>query len=161
MSSSHLTPAQIQFIDSLADLLGNWSLSAHAARLYGYLQIMNEPVSLDDIARDLEMSRSHAHTAARTLEAHGNAKAITTRGSKRIVYVCGEDPGTPLRRQVTTLGEMSMLISASASSITTGDAARRLARLSVFHKQLQQAMQSVIDPDSVPLDTIEPTRSGR
>ena len=150
MSSSHLTADQIRFIDGLADLLGNWSLSANAARLYGYLQMMNEPVSLDDIARDLEMSRSHAHTAARTLEAHGNAKGITTRGSKRIVYVCGEDPGTPLRRQVTTLGDMSALISASASRVAMGDAALRLARLSVFHKQLQQAMQAVIDSDQAP-----------
>lgn len=150
MSSSQLTPAQIQFIDALADLLGTWSLTANAARLYGYLQIMNEPVSLDDIARDLEMSRSHAHTAARMLESHGNARGMTTRGSKRIVYVCGEDPGTPLKRQVTTLGDMSALISASASRVATGDAALRLARLSVFHKRLQQAMQAVIEPDQTP-----------
>lgn len=153
MSTSHLTPEQIQFIDSLAALLGNWSLSTNAARLYGYLQMMNEPVSLDDIARDLEMSRSHAHTAARMLEPYGNAKGITTRGSKRIVYVCGDDPGTPLRRQIATLGDMSALISASVSRVATGDAALRLARLSVFHKRLQQAMQAVVDPDaSFPAD---------
>jgi DNA-binding transcriptional regulator GbsR (MarR family) len=147
MSSSHLTPEQIQFIDGLAELLGNWNLSANAARLYGYLQIMNEPVSLDDIARDLEMSRSHAHTAARTLEAHGNVRGMTTRGSKRIVYVCGEDPGTPLKRQVTTLGDMSGLVGAAASRVAKGDAALRLVRLSAFHKQLQDAMQTVIDSD--------------
>lgn len=153
MSSTHLTADQIRFIDGLADLLQTWSLTAHAARLYGYLQIMNEPVSLDDIARDLEMSRSHAHTAARMLEAHGNAKGLTTRGSKRIVYVCGDDPGTPLRRQIATLGEMSALISASASRVATGDAAIRLARLSRFHKQFQQAMQTVSDSDlETPLD---------
>lgn len=146
MSSNLLTTEQIRFIDSLADLLGAWSLSANAARLYGYLQLMNEPVSLDDIARDLEISRSHAHTAARMLELHGNAKGMTTRGSKRIVYVCGEDPGTPLQRQVATLGSMSDLIAASASQVATGDAELRLLRLSDFHKRLQQAMQDVIDP---------------
>lgn len=146
MSSSHLTPEQIRFIDNLADLLGTWSLSPNAARLYGYLQLMNEPVSLDDIARDLEISRSHAHTAARMLEAADNARAMTTRGSKRIVYVCGDDPGTPLKRQVTALGSMSSLIAASASQVATGDAALRLTRLSDFHGRLQKAMQDVIDP---------------
>ena len=146
MSSSRLTPEQIQFIDTLADLLGTWSLSPNAARLYGYLQLMNEPVGLDDIARDLDISRSHAHTAARMLEPAGNAKSMSTRGSKRLVYVCGDDPGTPLRRQVTTLGSMSELIAASASRVATGDALSRLNHLSDFHKRLQEAMQDVTDP---------------
>jgi DNA-binding transcriptional regulator GbsR (MarR family) len=145
MSISRLTAEQIRFIDDLAGLLGTWSLSPNAARLYGYLQIMNEPVGLDDIARDLEISRSHAHTAARVLEAAGNARGMATRGSRKIVYVCGDDPGTPLKRQVTTLGSMSALIAASASSVATGDAATRLAHLSDFHARLQKAMQDVIE----------------
>lgn len=153
MSTTQLTPEQIRFIDSLANLLGTWSLSPNAARLYGYLQIMNEPVSLDDIARDLEISRSHAHTATRMLEPYGNAKALATRGSKRMVYVCGDDPGTPLKRQVATLGDMSDLIAASVAEVATGEAALRLARLSDFHGRLQKAMHEVIDPSrSNPID---------
>jgi predicted DNA-binding transcriptional regulator len=152
MSSSHLTSEQIQFIDSLAELLGTWSLSANAARLYGYLQLMNQPVSLDDIARDLEISRSHAHTAAKMLEDHGNARGLATRGSKRILYVRGDDPGTPLRRQVDTLGKMSDLIAASAPRVATADAALQLNRLSVFHKRLQKAMKAVIEPPPAELD---------
>ena len=116
--------------------------------MYGYLQLKNEPVSLDDIAIDLEISRSHAHTAARMLEAHGNAKGMATRGSKRIVYVCGEDPATPLRPQATALGKMSELITESASQVATGDAALRLALLGQFHARLQQAMRSVTDPSA-------------
>jgi len=153
MSSSHLTPEQIRFIDTLADLLGTWSLSPNAARLYGYLQLMNEPVGLDDISRDLGISRSHAHTAARMLESHGNARAMTTRGSKRIVYLCGDDPGTPLKRQVATLGSMSDLIAASVSDVADGEAALRLERLSAFHGRLQKAMQDVINSSpSNPID---------
>lgn len=153
MSSSNLTPEQIRFIDALAELLGTWSLSPNAARLYGYLQLMNEAVSLDDISRDLEISRSHAHTAARMLETHGNARAMKTRGSKRIVYVCGDDPGTPLKRQVTTLGYMSDLIAASVADVTKGEAALRLARLGAFHRRLQKAMQDAID--SSPSDRVD------
>jgi predicted DNA-binding transcriptional regulator len=141
---SRLSSEQGQFVDRLASLLTTWSLSPNAARLYGYLQLMNEPVSLDDIATDLEISRSHAHTAARMLEAHGNARGMTTRGSKRIVYVCGDDPGTPLRPQAAALGSMSDLIAASAPQVATGKAAERLARLGSFHRRLQQAMQEVI-----------------
>ena len=145
MSSSRLTPQQVRFINNLAELLGTWSLSTNAARLYGYLQLMNEPVSLDDIARDLEISRSHAHTAARMLEEHGNARGMATRGSKRIMYVCGEDPGTPLQRQIAALGAMSKLIATAAPLVATGEAAVRLHRLSDFHGRLQSAMQGVTD----------------
>lgn len=143
MSSNRLTPQQVRFINNLAELLGTWSLSTNAARLYGYLQIMNEPVSLDDIARDLEISRSHAHTAARMLEEHGNARGMATRGSKRIMYVCGDDPGTPLQRQIAALGAMSKLIATASRQVATGEAVERLHRLSDFHARLQNAMQSV------------------
>jgi DNA-binding transcriptional regulator GbsR (MarR family) len=149
MSSSRLSPEQVQFIENLASLLTTWSLSPNAARLYGYLQLKNEPVSLDDIATDLEISRSHAHTAARMLETAGNARAMATRGSKRIVYVCGDDPATPLRPQAAALGKMSELIAASASHVATGEAAARLAHLGNFHARLRGAMQDVIDPQPI------------
>jgi DNA-binding transcriptional regulator GbsR (MarR family) len=142
--SSRLTPEQIRFIDDLASLLGAWSLSTNAARLYGYLQIMNSPVSLEDIARDLEISRSHAHTAAKMLEGHGNARGIASRGSRRILYVCGDDPGTPLRKQVATLGRMSALISNRALAVAEGEASDRLIRLASFHQKLQEAMDAVL-----------------
>jgi DNA-binding transcriptional regulator GbsR (MarR family) len=137
----------MRFIDDLADLLSAWSLTAHAARLYGYLHIMNEPVSLDDIARDLEMSRSHAHTAARMLETHGNARSLATRGSRRMLYVAGDDPGTPLRRQAATLRRMAEMISERGSDVAQGPAADRLDRLAAFHQRLHQAIQTAIGPD--------------
>ena len=146
MASGRLSQQQIAFIDSLADLLGTWSLSVNAARLYGYLQIMNEPASLEDIARDLEISRSHAHSAAKVLEEAGNARGIPTRGSKLVRYVCGDDPGTPLRRQVATLGHMSELIASKSAEVSKGEATKRLVRLAKFHRKLQESMQAVIGP---------------
>lgn len=147
MSSSRLTAEQDAFIEALANLLTTWSLSPNAARLYGYLQIMDEPVGLDDIARDLSISRSHAHNAVRTLEAHGNARSMATRGSKRIVYVCGDDPATPLRPQAVALGNMSDLITSTADKVATGDVALRLKKLGEFHRRMQRAMQDVIEPN--------------
>jgi predicted DNA-binding transcriptional regulator len=147
MSSCRLTPEQDAFIEALANLLTTWSLSPNAARLYGYLQLMGEPVGLDDMARDLGISRSHAHTAVRSLEAHGNARAMATRGSRRIVYVCGDDPATPLRPQAVALGSMSALITTAADKVATGEVALRLTRLGEFHRRMQRAMQDVIEPN--------------
>ena len=148
MSTSTLSQQQRVFIDNLADLLSAWSMPVNAARLYGYLQIMNEPASLEDIARDLQISRSHAHSAAKVLEEHGNARGLPTRGSKLVRYVCGDDPGMPLRRQVSTLGRMSELIASKSSEVSQGDASKRLVRLAKFHRKLQESMQAVIEPGS-------------
>src|SRR5579862_9962039 len=148
MPIGRLSQQQLAFIDNLADLLSTWSLPVNAARLYGYLQIMNEPASLEDIARDLEISRSHAHTAAKILEEAGNAKGVPTRGSKLMRYVCGDDPGTPLRRQVVTLGRMSELIASKSAEVSRGEATKRLVRLAKFHRKLQESMLAVIGPDN-------------
>jgi predicted DNA-binding transcriptional regulator len=147
MSSNRLSAKQIRFIDDLAGLLSAWSLSTNAARLYGYLQITNVPVSLEEIARDLEISRSHAHSAAKMLEDHGNARGVAIRGSRRILYVCGDDPGMPLQKQVMTLGRMSALIAGRALEVAEGEASIRLIRLASFHKKLQEAMEAVVRSD--------------
>ena len=83
------------------------------------------------------------------LEEHGNARGMATRGSKRILYVCGDDPGTPLQRQIAALGAMSKLIAITSVQVATGEAAERLHRLSDFHGRLQQAMQSVTSPSTI------------
>jgi predicted DNA-binding transcriptional regulator len=147
MSKTFLSDAQVRFIDELALLLTIWQLPGNAARLYGYLQISNEPVSLDEIARDLEISKSNACTAAKILESHGNARRLRERGTKRVLYVAGDDPGTPLRRQAETLGRMSEMIAGRQQDVAAGPARERLDRLAAFHRALQTAMEEVILPE--------------
>ncbi len=144
LNLSNLNLEQRRFIDDLTTLLGAWSMPANAGRLYAYLHLMNEPVSLDDIARDLEISKSNACTAAKVLEAHGNARRSTERGTRRVLYVAGDDPGAPLRKQAETLGRMAQLISARKNEVTTGPAQQRLTRLAAFHEDLRAAMEAVI-----------------
>jgi DNA-binding MarR family transcriptional regulator len=146
IASSRLTEPQRRFIGDLAATLGVWSMSFNAARLYGYLQICNEPVSLDDIAQDLEISRSHAFSAAKQLEQAGNARRLGERGSKRVRFVAGGDPGLPLRRQTEALGRLAALITTSREDVCDGPAAERLAHLAQFHRDLKAAMERVILP---------------
>lgn len=141
-----LSPEQIRFVDDLTALLVTWNMPGSAARVYGYLQLCADPVSLDDIARDLETSKSNAFNAARMLEQYGNARRIVERGSKRVFFVASEDPGAPLRRQTETLGKMSALIAGSTDLVATGEANARLKRLAKFHHDLKTAMESVILP---------------
>lgn len=147
MSNSTLSISQQRFIENLSAQLMTWSMPSNAARLYGYLQIMSDPVSLDDISRDLEISKSNACSAAKILESHGNARRLGERGTKRVLYVAGEDPGAPLRKQTETLQRMAELIAGRDGTVATGIAQERLDRLSAFHRELQIAMESVIMPE--------------
>ena len=145
-SASRLSSEQRNFIEELAGLLVTWNMPATAARLYGYLQLCIDPVTVDEIARDLEISRSYAFNAARVLEQHGNARRLGERGSKRLLFVAGDDPGAPLRHQTETLGKMSVLIAARKDAVASGAANERLKRLAEFHHDLKAAMESVILP---------------
>jgi DNA-binding transcriptional regulator GbsR (MarR family) len=144
LSNDRLSPEQRGFIDDLAMLLVTWNMPITAARLYGYLQLQEGPVSLDDITADLEVSKSNVCAAAKLLETNGNIRRMGERGSKRVFYVAGEDFGTPLRRQTQLLGMMSSLIAARKDVVATGEARERLTRLAAFHHDLQAAMEGVI-----------------
>jgi hypothetical protein len=148
MSKTGLSDVQRDFIDALAALLAGWAMPNNAARVYGYLQIRNGPASLDDIARDLDMSKSNAWAAARQLEYTADVRRLTERGSKRVSYIAGDDPGAPLRRQADLLGQMSDLIANRTADVSSGPAALRMNRLGRFHRDLQIAMQAVIMPDA-------------
>lgn len=148
MSTCALSIEQVRFIDDLSALLMTWNMPAHAARVYGYLLLCNAPASLDDIARDLEMSRSNAFNAARVLEQSQNIRRSSERGSKRIFFEASDDPGAPLRRQTETLGRMSALIAASREAVADGEAGERLGRLAAFHADLKAAMETVILPSA-------------
>jgi DNA-binding transcriptional regulator GbsR (MarR family) len=141
---STLTGDQSQFIEELASLLVAWGQPTAAARLYGYLLLRNEPASLDDIARDLEISKTNAFGAATELERQRNLRRMGERGSKRVFFVLTDDPGAPLRKHVALLGRMEALISARKDNVATGEAAVRMASLANFHERLRVAMEQVV-----------------
>jgi hypothetical protein len=146
LSNSDLSKQQRHFIDELAMLLLSWGMPITAARLYGYLHLQIEPVSLDKMAADLEVSKSNVCAAAKLLESHGNARRLSERGTKRVLYVAGDDPGMPLRRQTDLLGMMSALIAERKDAVADGIARERLTRLAAFHKDLKTAMEAAILP---------------
>jgi hypothetical protein len=147
ISKSVLTEEQRGFVDALAALLAGWNMPNNAARMYGYLQLRNTPATLDDIARDLDMSKSNVWAAARYLEYCADVRRLTERGSKRVSYSAGDDPGAPLRRQADLLGQMADLIADRKTAVSNGPAALRMGRLAAFHRELQGAMQAVIAPE--------------
>src|SRR5260370_39645950 len=85
-SNKGVTGAERRFIEDVARLLVPWGVPQTAARVYGYLLLCAEPVSLDRMTADLEMSKSSATVAARLLEKHTLVRRHGERGRKRALY---------------------------------------------------------------------------
>lgn len=134
-----------RFIDDLASLLMPWGMPYNAARLYGYLLLADEPASLDQIAADLEVSKSNASVAARILEQHGNARRLSERGSKRVLYAAPDNFAGPFINKTLLLGDIARLLQSRAGATGTGDATARLGDMAQFYLSMRQAMQGVIE----------------
>lgn len=121
-----------EFIDELASLLGAWGVPATAGRLYAYLMLREEAVSLEDIASALDMSKAGAWNAARFLEQSGNIRRFSERGSKRVFFKRSSDMAPCQLDQMRAMGAVGRLLRQSAPAIATGEARARLERIGTF-----------------------------
>jgi len=60
--------------------------TATAGRVFGHLLTRDEPAGLDEIVRDLGVSKSGVSVATRQLEAGGVLRRIHQRGTRRIAF---------------------------------------------------------------------------
>jgi hypothetical protein len=143
--------AQRRFIDEIAALLAPWGMAPSQARTYGYLLLHQEPVTLDRIAADLQMSKVGAWKAARSLEAFGHICRYGEPGSKRALYGPTDRFETPLAKQSALLGALGAVMQDGATTVTSGGAATRLRAMARFYLATRAAIeQAIADLDSAP-----------
>jgi hypothetical protein len=139
-----LTDPQRRFVDDVARLLTPWGVPRTAALLYGYLLLQEEPVSLDQIAADLEVSKSGASVAARLLEMYTMVRRHGQRGSRRIRYEASDNYEGMLTAQNRMLADGAALLRAGARDIAAGTARDRLAEMADFYLVTRDAMEQVL-----------------
>lgn len=136
--------ATAEFIEDVARQLTPWGVPAAAARLYGYLLLAAEPVSLDQIAADLQVARSTAFVAARLLEQYMLARRIGQRGTKRVLYAASDNYEAMLaaqNRMVESLAE----VFERGSGIAPTPARERLVEVAEFYRVTQRAMDAALE----------------
>ena len=133
-----------EFIEDVARQLTPLGVPAVAARLYGYLLLAPEPVSLDAIAADLQVARSTAFVAARLLEQYMLARRIGQRGTKRVLYAASDNYEAMLaaqNRMVESLAE----VFERGSGIAATPARERLVEVAEFYRVTQRAMDAALE----------------
>jgi len=141
---SNNRPAKQRFIEDAARLLIPWGVPQTAARLYGYLLLCAEPVSLDRITADLEISKSSASVAARLLEAYRLAQRHGERGSKRALYAVSDNYEGMLTEQNRLLDALADLLKNSTDAVASGAARDRLDEMAAFYLAIRQAMETAL-----------------
>ena len=139
-----MTEPEQRFVEDMARLLIPWGVPQAAARLYGYLLLCSEPVSLDRMAADLEMSKSSASVAARLLEMYTLARRHGQRGSRRVLYEASDNYEGMLAAQNRMLELGAELLRAGARDVASGRARDRLEEMAEFYVVSREAMELVL-----------------
>lgn len=143
-SNKDLAGAKRRFIEDVARLLVPWGVPQTAARLYGYLLLCAEPVSLDRITTELEISKSSASVAARLLEQYTLARRQGERGSKRALYEVSDNYEGMLAGQNRLLEALAALLRGGAKAVGSGATRDRLEEMAEFYLVTREAMEATL-----------------
>ena len=80
-----------KFVESWGSMGSVWGLNTSTARVHALLMASDEPLSLDDIAARLKISRGNASMCLKELRNWGVARKVKTAGDRRDYYVTEPD----------------------------------------------------------------------
>lgn len=109
-------------VDAAGELAESLSLNRVVGRLYALLYISPEPVSLDEMARRLQISKASASVNIRVLEDWNAAQKVLVRGSRKDFYTADAD----LVKIVSERLEQGLVRRLSAMEGRLGEVRRRL-----------------------------------
>lgn len=86
-----LSPALREFIESMGVYFARYGLSRIGGRILGLLMVADRPLSLDDMANTLQVSRASVSTNLRLITASSLADQVSLPGDRRDYYRFGRD----------------------------------------------------------------------
>ncbi|HEY1296890.1 MAG TPA: MarR family transcriptional regulator [Chloroflexota bacterium] len=126
--------ARRRFMDDLGHLYARFGLSVTFGRAFALLLLSDEPISLVDLAAQLEVSKSAVSVAARDLERAGVARRSTSPGSRRVLYEANDDM-VPLFQAQWARVQQSLPVFRMAEPLTgRGRASQRLHDIIELHE---------------------------
>ena len=145
-------------MDEIAALMMPWGWPRNVGRMYGYLLLAPEPVTLDRMAADLRIAKSNASVAARILEQFGNARRHSEPGSKRIYYSAPDVLAGPFASKAELFDRIVRLLVANHQIGRTAEVVARLEGMADFYRDMREAVQGVLDRYST--NPVAPAQAG-
>jgi DNA-binding transcriptional regulator GbsR (MarR family) len=90
-----MTPDRVQtFVEAWGAMGSLWGINRSVARVHALLMASEEPISLDDIAERLQISKGNASMSLRELRTFGVVRQVEVPGDRRDFYVTEPDVWT-------------------------------------------------------------------
>lgn len=120
-----MTPGMREFVESIGVYFERYDLPRIGGRILGLLIVAERPLSLDDMAAALQVSRASASTNVRMIVDYGLAELVSLLGERRDYYRFSESPwerGTLVNIEATValrrIGERGLAGMAPAAGVT-------------------------------------------
>jgi DNA-binding transcriptional regulator GbsR (MarR family) len=140
-----LTEAQHRFIDDLAQTYARYGVSLTFGRLFGLLLVSDGPVSLDDIASQLLISKSGASVTARELERSGVVRRLATPRSRRIMYEATDNMEATFGAQIARVRDAMGVFKRAEKDLTEGRSGERIRRILDLHEFWIEETHDIVD----------------
>jgi DNA-binding transcriptional regulator GbsR (MarR family) len=152
-------------VAGLGRLARFFGFSEVMGRLYGTLLLSPDPLSLDDLADNLEISKGSVSMNMRALERWGMAKEVWMRGERRKFYAAESDLWQVIRNVLSSrerrevqvalevLGESIQKLQAAEDELSPEERTlanyylERIGELQSFFKFAQMALETVLGSD--------------
>lgn len=131
------------FMEEVAALLGIWGVPQTPGRLFAHLLLLQEPASLEEIAADLDISKTTASDAAKLMERYGFVRRYATPGTKRASYGASNDITFFYQKQASYLERMERVMKAQSEKDPKLASSERLSALAEYYGRLAQAMNAI------------------
>jgi hypothetical protein len=116
-----LTPGMEQFIEAMGRYFEQYGLARIGGRIGGLLMIAGRPLSLDDMAARLRVSRASISTNMRLITASGLAELVTYPGDRRDYYRMIDDAwGHSLHEELAALPALGRIGERALEAIGPG-----------------------------------------
>src|SRR5437867_608507 len=128
-----LDRAQRRFVDDFGQCFARSGLTLTFGRVFGLLLMSDDPLSLDDLAGQLGVSKSGISVATRDLERLGLAHRLGTPGSRRVRYEANDDCEPLFEAQFARVRQQFSTLRRADGLLAPGAAKRRLHELLALH----------------------------
>jgi len=125
---------RLTIADDIGHLYARYGLALSIGRVMGLLLASNEPLSLDDIAETLGISKSGASVAARDLERIGVVNRRGTPGSKRVVYEATDRMESTFSGTFARITDSLHAMNRAESRLGPGKAKKRMKEMVEVHE---------------------------
>jgi DNA-binding transcriptional regulator GbsR (MarR family) len=126
--------ARRRVIDDFGQLYAHFGLALTFGRAFALLLLSDRPLSLDEIAANLEVSKSAVSVATRDLERVGIARRVGTPGSRRVLYEASEDMLPIFQAQFARIQRSLPVLERAAALLPPGLATDRLQVMTELHE---------------------------